>query len=270
MEIFSTFGHKTVRREPQGSGLGGPDVFSVMEFPAAGLNEDLVAWRWAGEHLFFLQQEWSLEAWLHPLPWKTSQSPGNLSLPHPKLLFGERLAAPLMSPLPSSCGTLTESLVPLCGQPPGGRTPWTSFQSLQSGNIQLYESGFLPCTSRWLFMQKASVCSLSETQLGIKGFLPWGDAKKVATPLLWGGAGEGLQGSRSLLRLPVLLGVCVPPSLSWPSLHALLNGMSRGWGSWDHYWDWDSSVQTHCKVNKPWWLSSSPLFTDGKTEVLRH
>lgn len=64
------------------------------------------------------------------------------------------------------------------------RTPGTSFLSLQLGNIQLYESGFLPCTSRWLFMQKASLCSLSETHLGIKGFLPWGDAKKVATPLL--------------------------------------------------------------------------------------
>lgn len=179
-----------------------------------------------------------------------------------------------MSPLPSSCGTLTESLVPLCGQPPTWwRTPGTSFLSLQSGNIQLYESGFLPCTSRWLFMQKASLCFLSETQLGIKGFLPWGDAKKVATPLLWGGAGEGLQGSRALLWLPVLLGACVPPSLSWPSLHEFPNGMSWGWGSWDHYQDWDSSVRTqaHWKINKPSrWLSSSPHFTDGKTEVLRH
>lgn len=144
MEIFSTFGHKTVRREPRGSGLGGPDVFSVMEFPAAGLNEDLVAWRWAGEHLFFLQQEWSLEAWLHPLPWKPSQSPGNLSLPHPKLLFGERLAAALMSPLPSSCGTLTESLVPLCGQPPGGRPHGLLSRVCSQATSSSMNRGFFP------------------------------------------------------------------------------------------------------------------------------
>lgn len=230
-----------------------------------------MAWRWAGEHLFFLQQEWSLEAWLHPLHWKPSQSPGNLSLPHPKLLFGENLAAPLTSPSLPAVGH--GSGASAWATHPGWQTWWASFLSLQSGNIQLYESGFLPCASRWLFMQKASLCSLSETQLGIKGFLPWGDAKKVATPLLWGGAGEGLQGSRALLWLPVLLGAYIPPSLFWPSLHAFLNRMSRGWGSWDHCQDWDSAVrtQTHCKVNEPlWWLSSSPHFIDRKTEVLRH
>lgn len=55
-------------------------------------------------------------------------------------------------------------------------------------------------------MQKASLCSLSETQLGIKAVsFPGGDAKKVATPLLWEWAGvagsPGVKGT-SLVASP--------------------------------------------------------------------
>lgn len=147
----------------------------------------------------------------HPLPWKPSQSPGNLSLPHPKLLFGETLAAPLTSPLPPSYGDTYESLLPLCGhRAPGG--PHGLLACVCShATPNSMKQGFFPAPAGGFIMQKVSLCSLSETQLGIKGFLPWGDSKKVASPLLWGGAGEGFQGSRALVWLPGLLGACVPP-----------------------------------------------------------
>lgn len=205
-------GHMTVRRQPQGRGLGGSAVFSGLEFPTAGLNEDPVAWRWAGEHLFSLLQEWSSEVWLTP--------PALEAFPVPR----EPLLTPSQTPVWRDLGSTSDVTPPpqlwghllnlccLCvGTAPLGDPMDCLPVPASHATPNSLKQGFFPAPAGGFIMQKVSLCSLSETQLGIKGFLPWGDSKNVVSPLLWGEAGEGFQGSRALVWLPGLLGACVPP-----------------------------------------------------------
>lgn len=92
---------------------GGPVSPAGPEFPPAG-----VEWR----RIFSLSYRSGPRGPpLVPLPWKPALNgpPGNLSSPHLNLLFGETLTAPLMLPLPSSCGDTYKSLLPLSGSCPG-------------------------------------------------------------------------------------------------------------------------------------------------------
>ena len=75
---------------------GGPVAPAGPEFPPVGVEWRLCGDRW-GAHLFSLLQVWSSEALLMPQSWKPCRlvPRGNLSSPHPDLLFGETLAAPL-------------------------------------------------------------------------------------------------------------------------------------------------------------------------------
>lgn len=113
-------------------------------------------------------------------------------------------------------GTLTESLLPLCGLLPLG-TPSPPAVCLQAGTQNPSIRRLYSLPQQGLCRQRAPLCSFSVTHLGSKGFIPWGVSRKATVPPLWGGAWEGFQGSRALCLLPALLGACV--HLFSPCLH---------------------------------------------------
>lgn len=74
-------------------------------------------------------------------------------------------------------------------------------------------------------MQKASLCSLSMTHLGIKGFIHWGVSRKVTPLALVYCFGRGRRKVKGIISVTSPDSPSIVPSLSLPSLLPLLHAL---------------------------------------------